>query len=106
MGEWAAIGYSTGDSFNGTFGVIAFNPDRTLLQAVNAGGGGADALGRHAVAALLNAAALGGSRFGLSEGQVKTAVQNAFAPGGDIEGAKNQLELLNEASCPLGGKLP
>lgn len=99
-------GYLTSDSFNLTFGVAAFNPDRTLLEAAQNGGGGADALGRHAVAALLNAAALGAANFGLSESQVKTMVQDAFAPGGDIEGTKNSFVLLNEASCPLGGKLP
>jgi hypothetical protein len=103
--HWPAT-YQAGDSFNTTFSVTAFNPDRTLLEAANSGGGGAEALGRHAVAALLNSAALGASNYGLSESQVKTMVQDAFAPGGDIEGTKNQLELLNEASCPLGGKLP
>lgn len=104
--EWAATGYQTSDSFNSTFGVIAFNPDRTLLNAVQSGGGRANALRRHAVAALLNAVALGASSYGLSESQVKTMVQDAFSSGGDIGGIKNKFELLNEASCPLGGKLP
>ena len=104
--EWATLGYLTGDSFNSTFGVSAFNPDRTLLEAAQSGRGGADALGRHAVAALLNSAALGASNYGLSQTQVETMVQDAFAPGGDINGTKNQFELLNESSCPLGGRLP
>ena len=89
--EWAAAGFQTTDSFNGTFVVNAFNPDRTLLEAVQSGGGGINALGRHAVAALLNAAALGASSFGLSVDQVKQMVQDAFASGGSIEGAKTPL---------------
>jgi hypothetical protein len=104
--EWAATGYQTGDYFNSTFEVTAFTPDRTLLNTVQTGGGGADVLGRHAVAALLNAVALGASSYGLNESQVKTMVQDAFSSGGDIEATKNQLELLNERSCSLGGKLP
>jgi hypothetical protein len=106
INEWAATGYQTSDSFNSTFGVTAFSPDRTLLDAVQTGGGGADALGRHAVAALLNAVVLGSSNYGLSESQIKTMVQDAFSPGGNIEATKNQFESFNEASCPLGGKLP
>jgi hypothetical protein len=98
---WDVTGFQTTDSFNYTFAVRAFNPDRTLFQALKAGGGGANALGRQAVAALLNASALGAASFGLSVHQVKQLVQNAFAPGGDIEGTKNRFDSLNESACPL-----
>ncbi len=53
--EWDAAGYSPDDDFDAMFGTNYFNPDRTLLEALNTGGGGYDALGRHAVAALLSA---------------------------------------------------
>jgi len=48
--------YGQADTFNSVFGVSAFPASRTLLQALQQGGGGINALGRHAVAALLNAA--------------------------------------------------
>ena len=45
--EWDATPYGPDDDFDATFGTNYFNPDRTLLEALNAGGGGYDALGRH-----------------------------------------------------------
>jgi len=53
----AWVGYSPNDSFEGKFGVDIAGPDVTLLQALQKGGGEFVALDRHAVAALLNAAA-------------------------------------------------
>jgi hypothetical protein len=80
---------------------------KTLLQVLQQGGGCQKALGRHGVAALLNAKALGASNFGLSVSQVKTTVNNALATlnCSQIENAKNTLEGFNESSCPLGGKI-
>lgn len=80
---------------------------KTLLQVLQQGGGCEKALGRHGVAALLNAAALGTSNFGLSVTQVKTTVNNALSTKNcsQIESAKDSLEGFNEASCPLGGKV-
>ena len=49
------VGYDPTELFNNVFGVV--DPDDlTLMEALWAGGGGKYALGRHAVAALLNAA--------------------------------------------------
>ena len=49
------VNYSPDDIFSDVFGV---GPAVTLLEALKTGGGGEAALGRHAVAALLNANAL------------------------------------------------
>jgi hypothetical protein len=79
---------------------------KSLLEALQQGGGCEMALGRHAVAALLNAASLGAS-FGLTEANVITLVNAALAlvpiDCAAILNTKDQLEGLNEASCPLGG---
>ena len=72
----------------------------TLLDALEQGGGGAAALGRHAVAALLNAASPDvASAF--TEAEIINMVQAACAAGGDIEGTKDLFEAENEAGCPL-----
>jgi len=98
--KWPAP-YRPTSSFNDTFGVAAFDSDITLLAAARQGGGGINALGRHAVAALLNAASTAVD-FGMTPDQVIEAVQAALASGGDIEGTKNLLADLNERNCPLG----
>jgi hypothetical protein len=72
-------------------------PGMTLLQVLELGGGGLNALGRHTVAALLNAAAGIGP---LSTADVISAFNSVF-PGGDYETLKNFFEGLNEAGCPL-----
>ena len=97
LGSWTT--YSPGDSYDGVFGVAsAFGG--TLLDALKRGGGGENALGRHAVAALLNAAS-GGVSAAFSEAQVIAMVQGAYASG-DFEAAKNLLAAANELGCPLG----
>ena len=74
-------------------------PGQTLLDVVGAGGGGLTALGRHTVAALLNAAS-SGVDYDLSSGAVISAFNDVY-PGGDYEALKNRLETLNEQGCPL-----
>lgn len=71
----------------------------TLLQALNAQGGGVNALARHAVAALLNAASPDVD-YEYSVAEVIPMVQGAI-PDGDIEGVKNRLAGANEAGCPI-----
>ena len=51
LGSWT--GYGPGEDYDVVFGVVA-SFDKTLLEALWQGGGGEKALGRHAVAALLN----------------------------------------------------
>lgn len=74
-------------------------PGMTLLEVLQQGGGGLKALGRHTVAALLNAES-GGVAYPMTTAQVISAFNAAF-PGGNISGLHLQLEALNEAGCPL-----
>ncbi len=95
FGNW--VGFSPSDSYSAVFGVPY---DKTLLEALQTGGGREKALGRHSVAALLNAAN-GDVNFAFSTGQVIALVQDAWATG-DYNGAKNQLAGENEEGCDLG----
>jgi hypothetical protein len=99
LSSWS--GYSTGADFDTTFGVNFFNPNKTLLQAVNLGGGGLNALARHGVAALLNAAS-GDVDYAYTEAQVIDIVQGdgAFA-GLSVTERTNLLVAANEAGCPI-----
>ncbi len=91
-------GYSPTDDYETVFGVDA-SFDKDLLGALKQGGGGEKALGRHAVAALLNSAS-GGVSYDYSTAEVIALVQDAYASG-DFAGAKNLLEAANESGCPL-----
>ena len=97
--NWTIAGYSPGDDFDTVFGVNIFDPNRTLFVALSTGGGQWDALGRHAVAALLSAAH-SGVDYGLTVAEVKALVQAAYADN-DPEPYKNQLAMYNEMGCPL-----
>lgn len=90
------IGYRPGDAFSSVFGVTRAG---TLLQNVRANGGGANALARHAVAALLNAASPE-VQYPYSAAEVIAAVQSAFATG-DFERVKDRLEQANELGCTV-----
>ena len=68
-----------------TFGVDFFSPDITLIDALNLGGGGNNALARHAVAGLLSAAHPG------VDYDYTVAEVIAFVQAGDT-----RLELLGE----------
>jgi hypothetical protein len=74
-------------------------PGMTLDQVLGQGGGGLNALGRHTVAALLNAASAG-VEYPLTVAQV-IAGFNAVFPGGDYETLKNRWAAFNELGCPL-----
>jgi len=75
-------------------------PGMTLLQVLSQGGGGLTALGRHTIAALLNAASAGVS-FGYSSPQEVIDAFNAAYPGSDYETLKDILAAANEQGCPL-----
>lgn len=94
INAWAATGYTTGDSYATVFGV---GPGVTLLEALNTGGGGTDALLRHSTAALLNAAHPDISYL-YSPAQVIAMTQAAWN-GGDVEGTKNLFDEQNNAGC-------
>ena len=76
-------------------------PGMNLVQVLENGGGGLDALGRHTVASLLNAANPDVD-FDLTTQEVIDAF-NAVYPGSadDYEALKNEFQGYNEQGCPL-----
>jgi cysteine-rich repeat protein len=101
FGHW--VGYSPTESYyDDVFGIEASWGNWTLLAVMRQGGGGEIALGRHAVAALLNAAS-GGVDYAYSTEMVIQIVQDAYATG-DFETAKSMLATQNESYCSLDGQ--
>jgi hypothetical protein len=88
----------TDSDFDTIFGRDAFNPDITMLGAVDLKGGHIKALSRHAAAAYLNAID-GAVNFDLTTGEVIGYFQSAF-DSGDYNTTKNMFEELNELGCP------
>lgn len=80
-------------------GFVDAFPGKTLLQVVSQGGGGLKALGRHTVAALLNAAS-GEVDYGTTPADVIDAFNAAYASGND-QPQKNAFEQLNELGCTV-----
>lgn len=90
------VDYVPGDMFNDVFGV-SYN--MSLLEALKSGGGGEKALGRHAVAALLNVANAGvGYKYTAED--IIAMVRYAYETG-EFELVKNLFETQNELGCPL-----
>ncbi len=76
-------------------------PGMTLVDVAANGGGGLDALGRHTVAALLNAAS-NGVDYDLTTQEVIDMFNNVYpGPDDDYEALKNMFENYNEQNCPL-----
>jgi len=73
--------------------------EMTLWQVLGRGGGGVEALGRQSVAALLNAVSPE-VNYRFTEEQVIAIVQDALVSG-ELDAAKDQLELENERGCPI-----
>jgi hypothetical protein len=93
------VGYYPSDDFAAVFTVApAFDP-HSLLDAVWLGGGGEEALARHAVAALLNASNPS-VNYAYSVSQVLAMVQFAYETSA-FEATKNLFEAQNESFCPL-----
>lgn len=99
FGSWTAP-YTPTTAFSSVF-ANAF-PGMNLLQVLSQGGGGMKALGRHAVAALLNTASASVS-YDLTTAQVIASFNTAYASGdaGTIEAQKNTFDMLNNLGCPL-----
>jgi hypothetical protein len=91
------VGYTPDEAFGSVFD-DAF-PGKTLLQVLKQGGGHLKALGRHTVAALLNAATPDVG-YDMSESEVISAFNAAFASG-NYEAQKNIFASYNEQGCPL-----
>lgn len=89
--RWAEAGYALDADFDTVFGTDYFNPDITLEEAVNLGGGGNKRLARHGVAALLSAAHPDVD-YPYSVAQVIAAVR-----AGDAD----VLVGFNELGCPI-----
>jgi archaellum component FlaG (FlaF/FlaG flagellin family) len=92
------VGFDPSDDFEMVFGVDA-SFTTTLLGALEQGGGGELALGRHAVAALLNATNPDVDYFA-DVAEVIDLVQAAYATG-VFETTKNVLDRENNRGCPL-----
>ncbi len=109
---WPLAWVETGVHPNDTLSSVGFSgftvadgDDTTFRDALNQGGGGENALMRHAAAAFLNAAHPDITfAIGEPDGQgVVDAVNAALASGdaGEIEDLKNQLDEFNNAGCSL-----
>ena len=96
---WAATGYHWSDPFTEPGFVDAFR-NRTLLQVLDQGGGGRNALGRHTVAALLNAAHPNVA-YDLTAAEVVWMFNDVIQNDGDVNGLRILFESYNEQGCPL-----
>lgn len=96
---WGETAYTPSDEYNEIFGVSAAFEADTLLWILWQGGGGEMALGRQAVAALLNASHPAVD-YAYTEAEVIDAVQRAYAAGA-FEAGKEYLEKANDGNCPL-----
>jgi hypothetical protein len=105
FGSWTDP-YDPTDPLSSVFSAAALtaagvDPNKTLLAALQTGGGGVDALLRHAVAAVLNAASPDVD-YPFTEAEIIAAVNAALLSGEGIEDLKDELEGANELGCPLG----
>jgi hypothetical protein len=97
--SWGPTGYAPGMSFNAVFGVTAFTPDRTLLQAMQANGGGMTNLGRQATAALLSASHPGVD-FPLTPREVILMARTSVLDG-TFATVATYFDTLVNLGCPL-----
>ena len=92
------VDFDPDDLFVDVFGSDIFG-DITLAEALRLRGGKENALGRHAVAALLNAASEDVD-YGLTPADVIDLFHYAL-DNDVVEETKNMLDELNNAGCPL-----
>jgi hypothetical protein len=102
-----AAGFHTGTSFHAFFGLnpstTGLSSSLTMQGAINLGGGGAEKLARHSVAALLNVAA--GLNYLFPPGtnssaSLIAAIQNAYNTR-TYEPLASQLDAGNNGTCPI-----
>ncbi|MFT5734394.1 MAG: hypothetical protein ACI8WY_003076 [Planctomycetota bacterium] len=93
--------------FNLTFGVDTVESgvasSTTLIEATDLGGGGLNALARHAAAALASADSVS---YPVTVGQVIDLYRSATVGSASVEGIKNLLASYNELGCPLSNSTP
>jgi hypothetical protein len=98
-GSWAE-GYTPATPFGDVF-EDAF-PDMSLVEVLRQGGGGLKALGRHVVAALLNASS-SGVAYEMTPAYIIERFNNVYpASRHDYNTLKDMLAYYNERHCPLG----
>jgi hypothetical protein len=95
--QWGAIDPDA--TFTSVFGANDLPAGTTLLEALNLGGGGVNALARHAVAAYLNSQA-GAPNYQYTTAQVISMVQTAMSSN-NYDAAKDLFAAANESGCPL-----
>ncbi len=98
------VGYQPTADYATTMSIAQYDPNnanitKSLLQALWQGGGQHKALGRHATAALLNAANPN-VNYLYTEAEILTMVQSAYTSG-NFNHYKNLLRNQNECGCPL-----
>jgi hypothetical protein len=103
--------YTPSQKFSNVFGrtiTISSGSDPTLLKALEAQGGCVNALARHTVAALLNAAKIGTPSFPYTKSQVISQFQVAYDSGSCsiMEAQTDKFVLANEQECPFGNDKP
>ena len=96
---WATTGFSPTDDYDTVFGVNAFTPDRTLMVALQTGGGGLNKLGRMSVSSLLSATHMGVA-FPLSISQVLNLTKAAILAGA-YEPLASTLAVYAGLPCPI-----
>lgn len=94
--NWAT--YSPGDRFDSVFGVDAAG-NKSLKRTLKSKGAKRQGLGRHATAALLNAANPG-VNYMYTPGEVVSMIVDAYATG-DYATTKNILKEQNRKGCPI-----
>lgn len=103
LAGWPETGYSPTQSWEAVFGKdVPGTP--TLLDALNTGGGGLNALLRHSTAALLNAANPNVD-YAYSTAQVISMTQSAITSG-NYDATKNLFEAQNELGADLSTPAP
>ncbi|TXH83196.1 SdrD B-like domain-containing protein, partial [Thauera aminoaromatica] len=101
LAGWPETGYAPDDAWEAIFGIDVPGAP-TLLDALNAAGGGLDALLRHSSAALLNAAQPNVD-YAYSPSQVISLTRDAILSGdlNRIESVKDQFVMQNELGADL-----
>jgi len=102
---WAPTGYDPSDDFDATFSDCtfvcnAFDPNITLMKALELKGGGLNALARDAVGALLNAAHPGVNYPLTTVAEVMGKVQEAIESG-EYDATQKELNAYNSLEGPL-----
>jgi hypothetical protein len=99
--QWTATGYVPTQLVSTVFSAAPVGiAGKTLLAGLQEGGGQLDALTRHAIAAVLNAAHPGVD-YPLTVAEIVDMVNDAYNGLSDVEDTKDVLAGFNEAGCSI-----